>query len=173
MVNSAPPGRRRVSSARPPSTQRHAFRSAQVVASDPQKATGSPPAGGVRVAVAVVAHAGRVLIGRRPECAALAGLWEFPGGKVQPAETPTAAAARECREETGLAIAVDRPLAVVHHTYDHGPVELHFFACTPAAPADSPAPPFTWVEIARLGEYAFPAANAAVLDMLHRGGFPS
>ena len=72
------------------------------------------PSEPVSIAVAVVQHAGTVLIGRRAPEAPLGGLWEFPGGKVGPDETPGEAAARECREETGLAVRIGRP-------YPHSP----------------------------------------------------
>jgi mutator protein MutT len=57
----------------------------------------------VEIAVAVVEHQGRFLIGKRPDDAALGGYWEFPGGKVEQGESPADAAIRECLEETGVA----------------------------------------------------------------------
>src|SRR5687768_4624168 len=83
------------------------------------------------IAIAVVERAGQYLIGQRPEGAPLAGLWEFPGGKVKPSETPAEAAERECREETGLDVGVERLLMRVVHQYEHGTLEIHFFACSP------------------------------------------
>ncbi len=63
-----------------------------------------------RIAIAVVEHDGNFLIGLRPSGAVLGGLWEFPGGKVEPDETPEAAAARECLEETRPGDRRDRSL---------------------------------------------------------------
>ena len=60
------------------------------------------------IAIAIVEYDGLFLVGQRPPDVPLAGLWEFPGGKVQAGETPEAAAARECFEETGLTAQVDR-----------------------------------------------------------------
>jgi mutator protein MutT len=127
---------------------------------------GSDPAPLIGVALAVVRHADRVLIGRRPEGVPLAGLWEFPGGKVRPDESPEEAAVRECREETGLEIRLRDRLATVEHQYAHGRVRLDFFAAEPADPERAPAEPFRWVPIVELGGYCFPPANAGVVNRL-------
>ena len=118
------------------------------------------------IAIAVVERDGCFLVGRRPEGVPLAGLWEFPGGKVEPGETPQSAAARECREEAGLEVEVGAAYSTVEHEYNHGCVRLHFFACTPREPAALPKPPFTWVPAAGLAELPFPAANAHLVKEL-------
>lgn len=117
------------------------------------------------IAIAVVEDEGRFLIGQRPADVALGGLWEFPGGKVEPGESPTAAAMRECVEETGIAVEVLGPYPEQIHTYDHGTVRLRFFACR-ATTDVPPRPPFRWVARADLAQYAFPAGNAALLAHL-------
>jgi 8-oxo-dGTP diphosphatase len=119
-----------------------------------------------RIAVAVVENEGRILIGLRPADVVLAGLWEFPGGKVEPAETPAAAAARECLEETGLAVTVLDEYETVDQQYAHGDVELHFFRCRLKSPGHSPAARFRWVPATELPRYNFPAANAAIVARL-------
>jgi 8-oxo-dGTP diphosphatase len=81
------------------------------------------------VAVAVVEHDGKFLVGERPEGAPLAGFAEFPGGKVEPGETPEEAAVRECVEESGLHVEIVRELMVKRHQYDHGLLQIHFFLC--------------------------------------------
>ncbi len=101
----------------------------------------------VEIALAVVRHADRVLIGQRPQCVPLAGYWEFSGGKVLANESPNQAAARECREETGLEIRVGALLSLVDYEYAHGRVRLHFFAAEPLNPAQQPAARFFWVVI--------------------------
>jgi mutator protein MutT len=69
------------------------------------------------VAGAVIDAAGQVLIAQRPPGTHLAGGWEFPGGKLEPGETPAAGLARELLEELGIAIAAPRPLIRVRHAY--------------------------------------------------------
>lgn len=120
----------------------------------------------IPVAIAVVLRGGDALIGRRGAGGALAGVWEFPGGKVEAGETPAAAAVRECFEETGLAVEIVGPLPQTVYAYDHGRVELHFFRCRPVDATVLPRSPFVWVACARLGEYEFPPANADVLRWL-------
>ena len=65
------------------------------------------------IAVAVVEHDGRYLVGQRPAHVPLGGFWEFPGGKVERGETPEAAAIRECLEETGLTVHIQRVLEII------------------------------------------------------------
>ncbi len=127
------------------------------------------------IAVAVVEHQGRYLIGLRPAGVALAGLWEFPGGKLEPGETPETAAERECWEETGLHVQAGAAYPSIEHEYAHGRLRLHFIACAVAdttSPASQwwPAVPerFRWVSAEELGEYEFPAANAGLLEVLRR-----
>ncbi len=120
----------------------------------------------VAVAVAVVEHEGRVLIGQRPPGAFLAGFWEFPGGKVSAGETIEEAAVRECREETRVEIRVVRPLAVVDHQFKHERVRLHFLAAEPVATSPAPGGPFRWVCPSELSKYRFPPANQPILEAL-------
>ena len=124
------------------------------------------PAVPVEIAVAVVERDGAVLIGLRPAGVALPGFWEFPGGKIEPGETPGAAAARECREETGLAVRVGGCLLETTHDYPHGRVRLHFMSAGPDGPCGELPARFRWVPLAELGNYAFPPANAEVLRLL-------
>ena len=64
------------------------------------------------IAIAVVEQHGQFLIGQRPADVALGGLWEFPGGKVEPGELPVNAAIRECLEETGLVVRISKLIGV-------------------------------------------------------------
>jgi mutator protein MutT len=120
----------------------------------------------VQIALAVVRHGDRVLIGQRPPGVPLAGYWEFPGGKILDDETPQEAAARECREETGLEIHMGTLLSLADHEYAHGRVRLHFFAAEPLDPAQPPAEPFRWIAIVDLFTYRFPPANAGVIQQI-------
>jgi 8-oxo-dGTP diphosphatase len=126
------------------------------------------PSRPVEIAVAVVEIEGQFLIGLRPEGVPLAGLWEFPGGKVEPGETAENAAIRECLEEAGLIVRITGEYPRVSHVYDHGPLRLRFFACT-AIEQRQPLPErFRWVATGELRSYAFPPANAELLALLAR-----
>jgi 8-oxo-dGTP diphosphatase len=97
---------------------------------------------------------------------ALAGLWEFPGGKIEPGETPEDAAVRECREETGLAIEPLFRYPEHVQTYDHDRVSLHFIACRPLEAQPAPQPPFRWIARHELARYEFPSGNDQLLALL-------
>lgn len=120
-----------------------------------------------RIAIAVVEHEGRFLIGRRPEGVPLAGLWEFPGGKIEAGETAEQAAVRECREEAGIEVQPLFRYPTAAHEYAYGTVELEFIACGIAAgQTTEPTSPFQWVERSELSKYEFPAGNRRVLEQL-------
>jgi mutator protein MutT len=125
-----------------------------------------------QVAVAVVEHDGKFLVGLRPAGKPLAGFSEFPGGKVHSGETPAEAAERECREETGLSVVVGDPYPSVEHEYPHGRLTLHFFRCTLADAAEGRIPhaPFRWVRRDELARLEFPEANRSLLERLVRAG---
>ena len=121
-----------------------------------------------RIGIAVVEHAGCYLIGTRGPDGPLPGYAEFPGGKCLPEELPEDCAVRECREETHLAITVERLLLRREHTYPHATVDLHFFLCHPTLDAaiQEEHHGFRWVPANKLTQLNFPEANARVLEML-------
>jgi mutator protein MutT len=124
----------------------------------------------VLIAVAVVLHEGRVLVGRR-ERPPLAGLAEFPGGKVHPGESPEAAALREVREEAGIEVRVERLLAVAPADYPHGRLDLRFYLCRPESSGTlAVLSPFQWLSLEDLDRLDFPPANAAALHALRSLG---
>ena len=126
------------------------------------------------IAVAVVEHDGRFVVGLRSPDAALGGLAEFPGGKVEPGETAAQAAVRECREETGLDVAAGGQYGEVVHAYpaeqaSNGrafTVSIHFIACRPLDDGQPLRSPFRWVAAAELGQLDFPEANAELICQL-------
>jgi mutator protein MutT len=122
----------------------------------------------VEIAVAVVEDAEQFLIGLRPEGVPLAGLWEFPGGKVEPGETAENAAIRECLEETGLVVRITGEYPPTSYSYQHAAVELRFFACA-LIPGEREVPArFRWVKPADLSKYSFPPANSRLLELLSK-----
>lgn len=120
------------------------------------------------IVVAVIRRNGRYLIGRRPAGGLLGGLWEFPGGKVEPGESHEQALTREVREETGIEIRVGEKIATVDHAYSHFTVTLHVYACQAAAgkPEARYHTVLKWVTRKDLDKYAFPAANRRFLKEL-------
>jgi len=124
----------------------------------------------IRVGIGLIGREGRYLVRPRPPLpgSPMPGLWEFPGGKCEPGESPEAAAARECVEETGMAVAVGPRLHWTTHRYPHGLVELHYFACEPRDAQDEPtvASGFRWIEAGKLPALPFPEANGPILAFL-------
>ena len=123
----------------------------------------------VRIGIAVVESAGRILVGQRANDVPLPGLAEFPGGKCESDETPRSCAARECHEETGLIVVPRDHLATIEHSYAHGDVELHFWRCglSPGLPdLAKPQNPFRWISFEELAMLQFPEANRAILERL-------
>jgi A/G-specific adenine glycosylase len=120
------------------------------------------------IAVAVVRRKDRVLIGKRPSEGLLGGLWEFPGGKIEPGETPEQAAEREIREEMCLRITIGDLIALVPHAYSHFRITLHAFdaAWIDGEPCGRTVTEWRWVRTRDLGDYAFPAANRPILERL-------
>ncbi len=118
------------------------------------------------IAIAIVEDNGKFLIGLRPEGAHLAGMWEFPGGKIETGEIPAEAAARECLEETGLAVRILGQYPQAVHDYEHALVRLHFLSCAPLEERRSLPSRFRWVGRNELKHYAFPPANARLIALL-------
>ena len=121
-------------------------------------------------ACALVDRDGRVLIAQRPRGRTLSGLWEFPGGKVQPGETPEAALTRELREEIGIEVARHclAPLCFASHAYSGFHLLMTLFLCriwegTARALEDQT---LAWVRAKDLRQYEMPAANAPLVAML-------
>ncbi len=130
--------------------------------------------GGSRVllvsACALIDGDGRVLLARRPEGKPLAGLWEFPGGKVAPGETPEAGLIRELREELGVEVseACLAPFSFASHDYGAFHLLMPLFLCRrwEGVPAAREGQALAWVRPNRLGEYAMPPADRPLVALL-------
>lgn len=111
---------------------------------------------------------GRYLLGKRPPGGLLGGLWELPGGKVEPDETHTEALLREIDEELGMVVRVGKRLASVKHAYSHFRITLHVYACEPlrGRPRARYHTALRWVTRPQFGQYALPAATLKVLNRL-------
>ncbi len=120
------------------------------------------------VVAAAIRKNGRYLLGKRPPDGMLGGLWEFPGGKVEPGETHEEALIREIREELGIEIRVRSHLATVHHAYSHLKVTLHLYLCehTGGRPQALYHSVLKWIPRAQFELYSFPAANLKFFDMV-------
>lgn len=121
-------------------------------------------------AVALVDVDGRVLIAQRPEGKAMAGLWEFPGGKVDPGETPEAALIRELKEELDIDTAESclAPLTFASHRYDDFHLLMPLYVCRRwhgvVTPQEGQAT--AWVRPMRLSDYPMPPADAPLIAMI-------
>ncbi len=121
-------------------------------------------------AVALVDVDGRVLIARRPEGKAMAGLWEFPGGKVGPGETPEEALIRELEEELGIDVTENclAPFTFASHAYDRFHLLMPLYVCRvwegSVRPLEGQA--LKWVRPVRLGDYPMPPADRPLVAML-------
>ncbi len=121
-------------------------------------------------AVALIDADGRVLLAQRPEGKSLAGLWEFPGGKVEPGETPEAALIRELHEELGIETwhSCLAPLTFASHSYPDFHLLMPLFACRRWGGIVTPreGQGLAWVRAAELKNYAMPPADEPLIPIL-------
>jgi 8-oxo-dGTP diphosphatase len=122
------------------------------------------------VAVALVDPDGRVLIAQRPEGKAMAGLWEFPGGKSEPAERPEETLIRELREELGIAVkeACLAPFTFASHTYDGFHLLMPLYICRrwDGVPQPLHHAALKWVRPRDMKDFPMPAADLPLIPML-------
>ncbi len=121
-------------------------------------------------AAALIDADGRVLIARRPAGKTMAGLWEFPGGKVAAGETPEAALIRELAEELGIDVTRRRlaPLTFASHAYESFHLLMPLYVCRvwQGSVTAREGQALKWVRPVRLGDYEMPPADRPLSEML-------
>ena len=121
-------------------------------------------------AVALIDIDGRVLLAQRPEGKAMAGLWEFPGGKIEPGETPEAALIRELHEELGIDTwsSCLAPLTFASHSYESFHLLMPLFACRKweGTPQPREGQTLKWVRPTELRDFPMPAADIPLIPIL-------
>ncbi|HKR88513.1 MAG TPA: 8-oxo-dGTP diphosphatase MutT [Phenylobacterium sp.] len=121
-------------------------------------------------AAALIDIDGRVLICQRPEGKQLAGLWEFPGGKVEPGETPEACLIRELEEELGITVAKAclAPFVFASHEYESFHLLMPLYLCRKweGRLTNREHKAMAWVKPNRLGDYPMPPADAPLVAWL-------
>ena len=121
-------------------------------------------------AAALVDADGRVLLAQRPPGKSMAGLWEFPGGKVNTGETPEAALIRELTEELGVDVAASclAPFTFASYSYPDFHLLMPLYVCRKwsGTPVAREGQQLAWVRPARLGDYPMPPADKPLVAML-------
>ncbi len=121
-------------------------------------------------AVALIDVDGRVLLAQRPEGKSMAGLWEFPGGKIEAGETPEAALIRELQEELGIDTweSCLAPLTFASHKYDDFHLLMPLFACRKwkGIPQPREGQVLKWVSVQALRDYPMPPADIPLVAIL-------
>jgi 8-oxo-dGTP diphosphatase len=122
----------------------------------------------VKVVAAVIEKGGKVLIAQRHRNDKLGGLWEFPGGKVEPEEKPEEALRRELQEELGIRAEIGDLVCTSRYDYSHLSVELLAYRAVRISGDIVPHvhSAVRWVKPEELQNYDFPAANTAVINAL-------
>jgi len=122
------------------------------------------------VAAALVDPDNRVLIAQRPEGKSMAGLWEFPGGKIEPGESPEAALVRELREELSIDVCLTcvAPFTFASHAYEDFHLLMPLFLCRNWEGEVTPreGQEVAWVRASRLQKYPMPPADLPLLPYL-------
>ncbi|PWJ22135.1 8-oxo-dGTP diphosphatase [Jannaschia seohaensis] len=121
-------------------------------------------------AVALVDADGRVLLAQRPEGKSMAGLWEFPGGKVEPGESPEVALIRELQEELGIDTWASclAPLTFASHAYSDFHLLMPLFVCRKwnGIPKSNENQALAWVKPMKLRDYPMPPADLPLIPIL-------
>lgn len=129
----------------------------------------------VAMATGILKRNGKIFIQKRPATGVWANLWEFPGGRLERAESPAAALVREYKEETGFRVGKLQKIQVIKHSYTIYRVTLHCFFCSllagnPDNPELTAAQEYRWVHPAELAAFAFPAGHRSLVTSLLADG---
>jgi len=122
-----------------------------------------------QIGVAVIADSeGKILIDRRKQEGLLGGLWEFPGGKIEPGESVEDCVRREIKEELGIEIEVGDRLITINHAYTHFKVTLNVFNCKHISGTPQPieCDEVKWVTLDEIEDYPFPKANGQIIEAM-------
>jgi A/G-specific adenine glycosylase len=123
----------------------------------------------VEIATGVLGVNGRFFVQKRPDGGVWAGLWEFPGGRLEPGETPREAVVREFAEETGFEVVAAEKIGVIRHSYTRYRVTMHcFFVRAPSADAQpelNAAVEYKWASVRELAGLPFPAPQRELVRL--------
>ncbi len=116
--------------------------------------------------------AGRILLAQRPQGKSMAGLWEFPGGKVEDGETPEVALVRELEEELDISVEEDHLVAFTFasHVYEDFHLLMPIYLCEQwqGEPASIEGQELAWVSVDELSDYPMPPADIPLIEMIKR-----
>ena len=123
-------------------------------------------------AVLLIDADGRILLAKRPEGKPMAGLWEFPGGKMAANETPEYTLIRELYEELGIMTGIDclQPVTFASHSYDDFHLLMPVYACRTwkGTPRPQEKQELKWVRKENLSDYAMPPADIPLIPLIHQ-----
>lgn len=129
----------------------------------------------LRVTASLIRHQGRILIAQRQNSGRFANKWEFPGGKIDPGETPPQALRRELEEELGIRVEIGGLYSETLYRYEYGRIRQYTYWVELSALPDGlhlhEHQAIAWVTPAELAQYEFAGADCAVLERLIQSGF--
>lgn len=130
----------------------------------------SPPTIHKQIGVAVITNHNKILIDRRKQSGEMGGLWEFPGGKIEPGETVEECIKREVKEELDIEVKVGDRLTTISHTYKTFNVTLYVHDCqyVGGEPRTIECQEIRWVEPAQMNRFQFPQANTKIVNLLQQ-----